>query len=462
MRLALAGLLVAFAVGASPAGASDFGTSFVSFSNPQPTSAYQSDLETRGHVVVDFHGDAAAGCAEAHVCEVSGTVTWSPGNSGYLIEYGYRKNGRHLETGFMGLGDELGLDGTPGTSARVRRSAAGGEALCADVGPSVTSSNAEPRAGSAIELSLLGGSEILRTRCAGPLTDEIRSVLPSRLIDERAVRRGGAKLDFSGEGEFAAHGFAGTVRSDVIVTVKKGTDLLAEESDHQPPDGGKRQRNRYLEVSYRVEAVSGEVVTSVQGLSDPDLCGPLDSCGLLGTITSVPSLKEGTGDVYAFGSARHSRRELRQAVGLAPGPVPRGVHRAAIFEWEDTSTVTSDLTRDGAPACTDSGALAGGGLLDLGFSGAHATARFYGGSVQNGGDPLRTRCPGPSGADAPAGLAAGPVSLRQLGARRATLRLTRGRSFSSSGYRSVTKSSLAVSIRRLRIRERVQNDPSFR
>jgi hypothetical protein len=462
MRITLAGVLAACALCPSPAGASDLGGAFAFFGSPQPTSAYQSELKTRGHVVVDFHGEAAAGCADVHVCEVSGTVTWSPGKTGYLIEYGYRKKGKHFEAGFMGLGDELGGDGPPGTSARVRRSAPGGDGLCADVGSAVTSSDGEPRAGRAIELSLLGASEILRSRCAGPLTDEIRSLLPSRSIDETAVRRGGAKLDFSAQGEFAAHGFAGTMRSDVVVTVRKGTDLLAEERDQELPDGGKRERNRYLEVSYRVEAVSGQVVTNVQGLSDPDLCGPLDSCGLLGTITAVPTLKEGDGTVYAFGSAKNSRRDLRQAVGLVPGSVPRGVRRAAVFEWEDESNVTSDLTRDGAPACTDSDALAGGGLIDLHFVRAHVTARLYGGSVQNGGDPLRTRCPGPSGDDAPGGLATGPVSLRQLGARRATLRLTRGRSFSSNGYRSTTKPSLTVSIRRMRISERVQNDPVFR
>jgi hypothetical protein len=289
-------------------------------------------------------------------------------------------------------------------------------------------------------------------------------MLPSRSLDERAVRRGGAKLDFSATGDFAAHGYAGTMRSDVVVTVKKGTDLLAEERNHEPPDSGRQERNRYLQVDYRVEAVSGQVVTHFHGLSDPDLCGPLDSCGLLGTITAVPSFREGSGSIYAFGSARHSRRELRQAVGLVPGsgPVPRGVRRVAIFEWDETSDVTSNMTRDGAPGCTDSDSLAGGGLVELRFVRRHATALLYGGSVQSGGDPLRTRCPGPSGDDAARGLATGTISLRRLGARRATLRLTRGTSFSTNGYRGATTPSLSVEIRRTRISEHVQDDPAFR
>jgi hypothetical protein len=457
-RLALLAALAGLA--AAPAGAS--AQAFAFFGNGHPTSAFESVVTGRGHLVVDFHGDASAGCAELHVCDVSGTVTWTPGRrDGILVAYGYRKQGKHVEAGFLGASDEPGDGDPPGTSARVRRADGAGDALCADVGPSDASSNAPPQPGTAITLSLLGDSEVLRSRCAGPLTSDVSSLLPSRTIDESALRHGGAKLDFSADGQFAAHGLAGTLHSDVVLSVKKGRDALAELAGQTLPPGPRGRRNRYIEVTYRIESVSGQVVTSVHGLSDPDLCGPLDSCGLLGTVTAAPSLSKGEGTVSAFASAKHSRADLRRAVGLLPGPVPRGVHRAAFFEWDDTGSVTSDLARDGAPGCSDSVPLAGGGLLDVRFARDHATAHYYGGGGVSGGDALRTRCPGPSGADAGSGLALGTVPLRQFGARDSTLRLTRGVNFSTSGYRSSTKSSLTIAIRRMRIRERVRNDPAF-
>jgi hypothetical protein len=455
-RAVLAAALAVIGLAAVPIAAS--AQSFGFFGNPQPTSAYQSAVKTRGHVVVDFHGDPAAGCADAHVCGVSGTVTWSPGTGGYLIAYGFKAHGTRMEGGYLSVGDELGYGGSPGTSARVRRSGEGGEGLCADVGPSEASSDSADRPGTSVELSLLGDSEVLRTRCAGPLTDDVRSLLPSRSIDERAVRRGGAKLDFSADGEFAAHGLAGTLHSNVVLSVKKGTDLLAEQSHDATPPGEHTVRDRYLQVTYRVESVSGQVVTNVHGLSDPDLCGPLDSCGLLGTITTLPSATKGDGVVYAYASAKHSRHELRQAVGLASGRPPRGIRRTAAFEWDDKGTVTSDLARNGAPACKDTVGPAGDAVLDLRFARDHVTGRYYGGFS----DPLRTRCPGPGSGDAGSGLARGTFPLRQLGQRHTTLRITRGTSFSSNGYRGATKASLAVAIRRVRIREWVETDPAFK
>jgi hypothetical protein len=469
MRCVLAAVTVALVAGAAvgPSVASgttqsgDFAQTFTFFGSDgaRPLSAYESSVKASGQVSVDFHGDEAAGCAAAHVCGVSGTVTWSPGRGGLLLAFGYRRRGQHFEAGYLVVGDELGAGG-PGTSTRVRRAGDGGASgsLCADAASSIASSSPADRPGTSIALDPFGTDEVLRTRCAGPLTRDVASLLPTRTISERAVRRGGAKLDFSADGEFAAHGLAGTLHSNLVLHVGKGSNVLQSQQQAAPPTRTRVSRTRFLEVFYRVESVSGRVVTSVHGLTDPDLCGPLDSCGLLGTITTAPSASTGDGYVFAYASTKHTRRDLRRAVGLAPGPVPRGVHRAGYFQWEDAGSVTSDLTRAGAPACADSAPLAGGGLLDLGFSGTHATARLYGGDVIVGADPLRTRCPGPSSSDARGGLAAGTVPLRALGARRATLRLTRGSSLNGNGYRGATRPDVTVAIQRTRVRDRVEVD----
>jgi hypothetical protein len=426
----------------------------------QPLTALESSVKASGTVSVDFHGDEAAGCAERHLCGVSGTVTWDPGRGGALVAFGYRSGGVHMEDGFLSLGDELGFGGTAVTSARVRRATGDGSAaLCADVGPSLSTSDAGPRPGSSVAVSLFGSGEVLRTRCAGPLATDVSSLLPARTISEQALRRGKTRLDFTADGQFAAHGLAGTLHSDVVLKLSKAQNLLSGSQDESPP-GTRRQRQRYVQVSYRVESVSGQIVTSVHGLADPDLCGPLDSCGLLGSITTAPTASAGEGYLLAYAPAKkHTKRDLLRALGLAPGPRPHGVRVFGSLSWDrDGGSVTSELTRAGEAACTDSSPLAGGGTIDLSFSAARVSAAYYGSYLLAGGDPLRTRCPGPGAADAGAerGLARGTLPLRALAHRRVTLRLTRGGDFGADGYRGSTRADLTVVVRRTRIRHQVR------
>jgi hypothetical protein len=437
MRLRLLGLVGLLAVLAATPAPASAQTSSIGISPGAAFTAIESSVKASGQVRVDFHGNG-----------VAGTVTWSPGRSGALVAFGYRKDGQHSEGGFLGIGEELGYGGQGGTSARVRRE--GGD-LCADIASSAASVDSPERAGSSVDVALFGSSEVLRTRCAGPLASDVAALLPTHTIEERAMRKGGIKLDFSAEREFAGHGFEGTLHSDVVLRVGKAQNLITE--DEPPPEGVKTRRYRMLEVLFRVESVSGSVTTSLHGLADPDLCGPLDACGLAGTITTTLTASSGDGYAFAFAPARRSKRELRRALGLAPGPIPGGVQTAAFFEWDDDGTVASDLSRSGAAACSDSAPITNGGLLDVAIDSKTARARYY------GFDALRTRCPGPSAVDAGV-LARGSLPLRALTARRATLRLTHGgRSFDANGYSGSTRADITVSVRRVRIRERVDEDP---
>jgi hypothetical protein len=435
MRLRF-GLLALLALAVLPAPASAQITSSVGTAPGGSFTGIESGVRASGQVRVDFHGNG-----------VSGSVTWSPGRSGGLVAFGYRDQGKRSEAGFLGIGEELGYGGQGGTSARVRREGGG---LCADVASSAASVDSPKRPGSSVEVALFGASEVLRTRCAGPLTSDLASLLPTRAIAERAMRRGGVKLDFSADREFTAHGFEGTLHSDVVLKVGKAQSLFTENGP--PPDGVKTRRFRMLEVFFRIESVSGSLVTSVHGLADPDLCGPLDACGLAATITATPTASSGDGYAFAYGPASHSKRELRQALGLRPGPIPNGVQRAAYFEWDDTGAVTSELTRSGAPACSDSAPITDGGLLDVELDGKIARPRYYGSGA------LRTRCPGPSASDAGV-LARGRLPLRALTARRATLRLRQGsRPFSANGYGGSTSADITVNVRRTRIQDTVSVD----
>lgn len=422
-----------------------------------------SRVEVTGSITVDFHGDASTGCAAAHLCDVAGRVRWNPSGPGEIVAIGFRDGGRRVEEGFM----TLGLDYEPerlDTSARVRRGGAPGS-LCADgASQSLVESATDTRRGSSIELRLLSlpsanfaPSEVLRTDCAGPTTSDVAALLPSRRIGERELARGHTRLDFSVDAPFAAHGLAGTLHSTVVVKVGAGTrEPLNNSSDSSGlPPGTHRVRERMLTAEYRVERVSGSVVASVRGSDHPDACGPLDACGIAGSVTVNPTASAGLATIRAIGSARRSAGELRRALGLSRGPRPRGVQRFGDVFWErDRGRVASDLTRDGAPACSDSVPIVGGGSINLAFSGRRLRAEYG----PEGTDPMRTRCPGPGGLEAPSDFATGSFPIGILRHRRITLHLTRGGRYSSGGYSGRTSPDVTVVLRRTRVRSSVFTD----
>jgi hypothetical protein len=247
------------------------------------------------------------------------------------------------------------------------------------------------------------------------------------------------------------------VRSTVRVRVIGGARFATNVSDPGLP-GFQKRRRRAIDVAYRVQRVSGRVVTSVGGVADPDLCGPLDACGVLGAVTLAPAASSGSASLTASASTRRTRKDLRRALGLAAGPWPRGVTRYGSAFWErDRGSVTAELSRDGAPACSDSDRIAGGGAVSLEFLGSRVRAS-YGGDSFGGTDLLRTRCPGPAISDTSGPLASGTFPLSVFRRRRVTLRLTGGRGFSGVGYSGRSRPDVTVVLRRTRIREYVFTD----
>jgi hypothetical protein len=325
----------------------------------------------------------------------------------------------------------------------------------------------DDRPGSSIELGLTGdtalgfpGIDPFGSRCAGPTVADVRDVLPRRTISERALRRGHMRVDYSADGPFSAGGLAGTVHSDLVLHLGRTQDLLRQESPVQGPT--RKEHLRTIDVTYRIERVSGQVVTEVRGLADPDLCGPLDACGLMGTVTTAPSASSGTVDVSALASASTSRAELRRAVGLKSGRRPRGVERYGIGFWEhDAGTTTAALARDGdaEAGCSDAEPLGSYGAFVLSFHGGRVEARYGDGLNSSIEDPLRGRCPGPTLTDVTGSgaLATGTVPLRDLGRRHLTLRLRTGRSYSTDGYSGVTRPDVTIVLRRVRVHEYTQS-----
>ena len=413
-------------------------------------------IEVRGAVTVDFHGDPASGCAQAHLCDVAGTVRWDPSGTATLITLAYRYRGKRFEDGFLTVGDFDPSGSSAHTTSRVRRDGAPGS-LCADRGGiSPEESASGPRRGSGLVLRLIdvAGSSpdgVLHTRCAGPLAADLATLLPARTISERALLRH-PTLDFSADRTFSSHGLSGTLHSTVVLKVVH-TERVPN-TDSGPPRGTRRVRRRQLEVDYRIVRVSGAVDTAVKGLPDPDECGPLDACGLVGSVTLAHRASSGTATLYAFASARRSRVELRRALGIAPGPRPRGVVRDGAIAWDhDRGSVSSDLTRDGTPACADTAPVPGGGAsLELDFSGRRVTAQYIRDAFGSG-DLLRTRCPGPGSSDAARSIASGSFPLSVFRHRRVTLHLRRGARLTGVGYGGRTRPDVTVVLRRTGIHD---------
>jgi hypothetical protein len=432
---------------------------------PQIVSATDTSLKVSGALAVEFHGDEAAGCADAGVCGVSGEALWRPGRRGALSALAYLDHGRRLELTFAVIGEdqEPGDGKPPSTSARVRRTTPdGGSALCVDASSArEVFFGSGPLTGGRVSLGLLGdpteglgAGEVLRTRCAGPTTEDVRRALPVHTLTERAIRRGrGRVLDYSVEAPFNAGGFSGTVHSTIKMRIGRSQDSL-ELGEPEPSEPTKVVRRRELDVTYRIESFEGRTVTSLRGLADPDLCGPLDSCGLMGQVTVAPRIGAGEVDISASAPLRISAHDLRRAVGLAPGGRPRGVKTFGFAAWDASNgSVTSELQRDGALACTDVQGIRGPNAMpiDLGRSRVRA---LYG---QEGSVSTTTRCPGPVTGDVAGAraIASGSAPLRALGRRRVTLRLRHGHAFSGDGYTGSTSADLALVMRRASVRSGV-------
>jgi hypothetical protein len=475
----LAALSAALALGAALAPAASAQIPIFILDNGAKTTEIEFiDARVTGAVTVDFHGDAAAGCAEHGLCGVSGTVTWSPAGTALLGAIGFRDHGQRFESGLLIFAGEGGGSGiTQLTSAHVRRSGAAGTppALCSDsVSDDFGAADPGTQAGSSLALSLTGApdgfvaTDNFRTRCAGPAQVDVRDLLPTRVLSPRDLHRGRVTLDYSADRQFASHGLAGTLHSDVTLRLGKARrlDLGGPQNGLSEPDLPTHRR-RLLEVEYRIDRVMGQAVTSVGGLTDPDLCGPLDSCGLLGTVTVAPRATGGSVFVDASAAPSRSVHDLRRAVGLAPGPRPPGISVFAGGSWDsDFGAVTSSFTRGGAADCADEARIAGGGSLSLAFMrhGVRAAYGDLGGGSGSGSDPLRTRCPGPGLADVARSrpLASGLVPLRAWGRSRVTLRLTTGAAFSSDGWSGRTAPDVTVELTRVRVVSSVRSEPAFK
>ena len=424
-----------------------------------------------GRLAVDFASNPATGCAAP--CDLNGRVVWTPSRDAELSIVEYRVAGKIETDVTLDFDDPVG--DRPSTAADVTRGAGSGTpGHCQDASAARyasldfngdTPGTAVARLAAATH-TVSYGADLLSTRCAGPLEGDIAAVLPTRTLPVAALRAGSTTIDLSATRAFAAAGMAGTVRSSIVLRVRRPRAFdLSSLGDFSRELARllKPERIRILVATYDVERLSGDVVTTFDGSTQPELCRPLDACAVHGSVKVSHAVNAGEGLLYAIGPGRLTQRQLGAALGIYPGRRPGGVQTLGSVFWEkDPGRVASTVLDGSGRTCSDSAGL-GEGLIALRFTRQRVTAAYGTGNLFDG-DPLRSRCPGPAFADVVDGsevVAQGSVARRSMRKRRVVLNLAQGSTFSSGAYTGRVQAGLSLGLRRVRVESSLLTVPGF-
>ena len=360
----------------------------------------------------------------------------------------YRIHGRTVRAASLALGGS----GGPLQSAVGRSAAPGQTTACSDLSNGPVEGFFTPRVrGRRITLNLVSGFPLLGTRCAGPLDVDLGSALPAVTLSLSRVIHGRLRIDLRGAHRFSAHGFSGVVRSTLVLRLGRAKTVPHSQGSPVPTSG---QRTRIVNVTYRVQRLRGTAVADIRASSDAAVCGPLDACGLSGTIGFVPGATRG-GPVFLSASApaRRPRRDLLAAVGLGAGANRSGIAADGGGSARLRGAIVADLTQ--ARQCRDATRLSDAQVL-LEARGDRVRVSLSPARSQ-AADPLRTRCPGPElGNHA---LASAVLPRRALRRRTFTVALD-GRALRDGPYEVRTRSTLVLTLRRMRVRTQTYRLPS--
>jgi hypothetical protein len=305
--------------------------------------------------------------------------------------------------------------------------------------------------GQRITLNLLTGSPLFPTRCAGPLDVDLGTAVPATTLSLGRVVRGHLRIDLRGARRFSAHGFSGVIRSTVVLALGRPRTMHPRQGSPVVKSG---QRMRFVTVTYRVQRLRGSAVSEVGASRDAAQCGPLDACGLSGTIGFVPGAARG-GSVYltAQAPARRPLRDSLAAVGLGAGGNRGGIAVNGGGDAPVRGGVVADLAQGGVcrdvtrVSHTQLGLDVRRGRLRVSLSPAESQAA----------DPLRTRCPGPDLGQ----HVLTSATLPRSALRRRTLTVSlHGNSFTDGPYTVRTRSTVMLTLRRVRVRTQVFRLPS--
>jgi hypothetical protein len=431
---------------AAPAGAQS-GGSLITFgpgSGGRLLSYTSASVHIGGQFAVSFSGSTAAGCASVGVCGYSGTIVWRPAPNDELDVLKFRRNGKITYQASLVSTGENGI--LPETDARVTRGSGPSAAVCSDAQSSYENSLSTAVRGSSLVIRLVSAQgSLLSTRCAGPRDSDLSGApgLTGLELKLAALANGHAHGDLRGVTLFRAHGFAGAVRSTVVLSFGKPRNQL---SGAVPKSLHRRRIRTVVEHLQLVSATGGEQV-SVAGSSDPAVCRQLDSCGLSGTMSWTPVPTAVDAYLETSAPATRSYHQLLAVLHGKPGPIKHPFIIGQI-SWSDRGKLQASTMQAGA-TCTDAAPLGGAAIVLITGSGLTTAAYTPSGS-------LRTRCPGP---ELDRTGAVGTFRLALLTKPTFTLPLAPTPSFTDDGYSVRLSGGVSLKLRRGRVQQFIETGP---
>jgi hypothetical protein len=388
-----------------------------------------------GRVTVTFAGDAATGCAAHGLCAYRGTEIWEPQGVGDVSVTTVAQDGHRSTDATLVIGGF----GSPVLSSVQRAGVDITTAECSDHAEGHGGFLALPVRGGRVDVGLDHAQQpVFGTRCAGPLTVDLAGALPHQTVSLARLLHGRLTIDLSGSTPFAAAGFSGRVDSTVALAL--GRPRTQPRHVTAPPGSAP---TRFTTVRYRVTHLDGDVTATVRATGAAAACGPIDACGLEGTLSITPRAGS-RGSVFLSATApeRRPERDLLTALGLESGGNTFGISVGGAGDAAMGGAVTADLTQD-ASACTDQVTLQQTEILLR----KHADRLMISVSPlpSQTADPLRTRCPGPALGNHPLTSASLPLSVLQRPGFTVNLH---GDSFHNGPYDVTARSTLTVSLQR--------------
>jgi hypothetical protein len=423
---AVAGAVVGLALAASPAQGADRLTSI--------------DLRASGSMKVIWHGDPAAGCAAAGMCDYSGSTTYQLSGRAFIdID--------RFDHEFTDVSGDLDPSGR--ATVRVLRKVAGAPpAECRD-GADFAAFSLDVHHAYSDRYSIglgtdVGPSPIVTGRCAGPVLSDFAGSLPTAAFKVRDAKRRGHRINLAGRFPFTSGPLSGEVVSTLVLRTRRTTTHTEPSNSRQARQG---HRVLFVDVEYAVERAQADVAADFRALESP-ACRLLDACATSGRDTY--SLTGHGGSVHVFGIVRtHARHrpKLSKAIRMALG---QG-HLGGFGELGGSGTTTDTLTRPGAPTCTDE--LHPAGPFVALETVRRSRLRMSFGPPDSESDLLNGRCPGPIEATTLRGptFASATIPLRALERRHLHAVLARSGAFSSRGYRGTRSARLELDLRRAHV-----------
>lgn len=451
MRSLLVVVLAAVLLGVVPTVAGAQGLSTLG-SQGRVVATSSQGLRVQGSVEVEFRGTTRAGCEALAVCDVSGSVSYTPGRRGELFLTTLRRADGSLRRDAQAFSFGFG-PAAPQAIGSTRR----GEQQCVDA-RSLDGGSYDVRvSGDDLRVSLAPaaqsgffGGDLLRTRCAGPKSADVLAGLGAKRISLASLA-GGRTVDFRADEPFSAGGFAGTVRSSVQLVLAPARRRVSRPPVRRPSRPRRARTTRQVQVPLRLVRVAGDATIDLAG--DPVTCRRLDACGVTGAITATPR-PTARRVFFSLGVRSRSRPAALAAVGLGTASSARvafGGGGASL--GADAGRVRTALDRAGLPICRARADVLSGGFLELQV--VRATRRLR---VSLTGSGLgHSRCQGPLASDLGTGdrsspLASGSVPLSALRSRRLTVALTETSALVGPGYLGRTRSTLSVVLERGAVR----------